>query len=237
MTTVYGTYTMESDIFLAPLRRGAVDSGDGTFVSLSSAIWEAHALALHRFVLRYRPAISLEIGMGHAISTLAILSALDEIGAGRLISVDPNQSTGWRGVGRRMVDDAGLSSYHHIVEKPDYLALPELLEDDVQVDFAYVDGWHTVDNVILDAFFLDKMSPIGGVIAFNDCGFPAVRKALRFLTSHRHYRQLDVGLPKNYAASNHLKSLARRVMRASHEDRYLMKEDDWVPPWNYYRRF
>ena len=228
---------MKPDVFLAPLRRGTVTDADGNEVALSSAIWEQHALALHRVVRDRRPRTALEIGMGHAISTLAILSALDEVGGGSLISIDPNQGTDWRNEGRRNVDQAGLSQYHRVVEEPDYLALPDLLRAGVQVDFAYVDGWHTFDHVVLNAFYIDKMLPTGGVVGFNDCGFPAVWKALRFLTSHRHYREIDVGLDRNYASSNPVKSMVRRALRASHEDRYFRKEDDWAPPWNYYKRF
>lgn len=175
--------------------------------------------------------------MAHGISTLAILSALDEAGRGSLVSIDPYQSTDWQDVGRHAVDAAGLSSRHEIIEAPDYLALPRLVENGRRFDFAYVDGWHTFDYVALDAFYIDKMLPVGAIIGFNDCGLFAVRKALRYLTTHRHYQQLDVGLPRNYAAASPLKSVVRRVLGASHEDRYFKKQDDWNPPWDFYRRF
>lgn len=228
---------MDPEVFLEPLRRGSIADADGNTMPLSSAIFESHALALHRLVRRYKPAAALEIGMAHAISTLAILSALDENGAGSLLSIDPHQSTDWQGAGRAAVEGAGLTSLHEIIEVPDYLALPRLVESGRTFDFAYIDGWHTFDHVVLDAFYIDKTLPVGGIVGFNDCGFPAVRKALGYFTSHRQYRQIDAGLPRNYAASSPVKSVVRRVLGASHEDRYFRKTDDWEPPWDFYQRF
>lgn len=228
---------MKPDVFLEPLRRGTTLDAEGKEVSLSSAIFEDHAKALYKVVKDHRPEVAIEIGMAHGISTLAILSALDETGQGRLTSIDPNQDTDWRGEGRLAVERAGLAHYHDVIAMSDFIVLPQLVEKGVEIQFAYVDGWHTFDFVVLDLFYLDKLLSVGGIIGFNDCGFPAVRRALRFLTTHRHYQQIDVGLPRNYAASTPLKSITRRVLRASHEDRYFRKVDDWTPPWNYYRHF
>jgi predicted O-methyltransferase YrrM len=228
---------MKPDVFLELLQRGTTKSDDGRDVALTSVIWEEHAMALHRAVQEERPDAVIEIGMGHAISTLAILSALHEVGTGQLTSIDPNQDTDWRSEGRLAVARAGLDGSHRVLAKPDYVALPQMIEEGIEIQFAYVDGWHTVDHVMMDAFYLDKLLAVGGVIAFNDCGFPAVRKAIGYLKTHRHYRQIDVGLSRNYAASTPLKSVARRILSLSHEDRYFRKEDDWTPPWNFYRRF
>ncbi len=227
---------MKPDVFLEPLRRGRTTGSEGE-VPLSSAIWEIHAMALYRLVESRRPASVLEVGMGHAISTLAILGALDEIGSGKLASIDPNQSTDWKGAGRLSVERAGLARYHTVIEEPDYLALPTLVRQSQKIDLAYIDGWHTFDHVLLDAFYIDKLLSPGGVIGFNDCGFPAVQKALRWFRRHRRYHELDVGLPMNYDASSLPRSVARRIVRRPQQDRYFVKTDDWLPPWNYSRRF
>ena len=46
------------------------------------------------------------------------------------------------------------------------------------------------------------MTPKNGVIAFNDCGWAAVEKAIRFVETHRRYREVDVGLPRSYDGKN-----------------------------------
>jgi predicted O-methyltransferase YrrM len=201
------------------------------------AISADQARALHRVVRTERPELVLEVGMATGMSTLAILTALEVAGSGGLISVDPHQSTQWEGQGTANVARHGLSSRHTLVEEPDYTALPRLLAGSTTLGLAYVDGWHTFDHVVLDIFYIDRMLTVGGVIGFNDCGFAAVHRALRFLLSHRAYREIDVGLRPDYVSATLPKQLVRRALRWSRNDRYFRKTGDWLPAWNYYRRF
>ena len=60
----------------------------------------------------------------------------------------------------------------------DYLALPQLVGDRQTIQFAYIDGWHTFDYTLLDFFYVDKMLDPGGVVAFNDCALPSVRRVI-----------------------------------------------------------
>jgi hypothetical protein len=81
-----------------------------------------------------------------------------------------------------------------LLEEPDFKALPCLLERGTKLDFAYIDEWHTFDYTLLDFFYIDKMLRTGGVVAFNDCGWLAVDRVLRFVQSHRKYADMDAGL-------------------------------------------
>jgi Methyltransferase domain len=58
-------------------------------------------------------------------------------------------------------------------------ASPGLLEEGIKPDFAFVDGMHTFDYAFTDFFFLDKMLKPGGVIIFDDLGYPSIRKLCR----------------------------------------------------------
>lgn len=99
----------------------------------------------------HKPQVVLEVGMAYGIASLSILAALDEAGeGGKLISVDPNQNSDWKGIGIANVRRTGVIDRHRLIEEPDFLALPALLKDEVNVDFAYVDGWHTFDYVLMD---------------------------------------------------------------------------------------
>ena len=125
-----------------------------------------YAVGLYRIVLARQPKRMVEIGMANGASTLAILSALADLGGERLlISIDPGQSTQWRNVGLNNVQANGLAGWHRLIEAPDYLALPDLLQQHTQLDAAYVDGWHTFDYVLLDIFYLDKLLPVGSTTA------------------------------------------------------------------------
>jgi predicted O-methyltransferase YrrM len=218
---------------------------DGRAVALDSFIDTATAEALYRQIRTQKPRLAVEVGMANAISSLAILTALEENGGeGRLISIDPNQSTQWRGCGRTAVSRAGLAGRHRLLEEPDSLALPRLLAEGLKVDFGYIDGWHTFDYALVDFWYLDKMVPKDGVIAFNDCGWPAVERVIRFVGTHRRYRELDVGLPRTYHRPLSPGLLLYKLRHGQlgdyfrrHEDRYFRKTEVWEPRWDFYAPF
>jgi predicted O-methyltransferase YrrM len=218
-------------------RRQVVDD-EGRAHPLHSAISAEYARALYGAVLARRPRTVVEIGMAFGISTLAILTALREIGAdGRLISIDPRQSTGFHGIGLANVRRAGLDGRHELIEAFDYAALPRLLERGTRPEFAYIDGWHTFDYTLLDFFYLDKLLEPGGVIGFNDAGWRSVHKVLGFVRTHRKYREIDVGLARDYRGINPLGILSRWWTARSHADRYFEKLEAWEPKWDFFARF
>ena len=85
------------------------------------------------------------------------MSALKRLGGGSLTSVDPYQLSYFRGAGAEFVKKAGLSDMHTLVVKADYLYLPQLVSEGQtgKFDFAYIDGNHTFDYTLLDAWYLD----------------------------------------------------------------------------------
>ena len=202
---------------------------------IDAAIPSVFAQALTEQVHRQQPKLAIEIGMANGMSTLAILAGLPA--DGKLISIDPNQESQWRDAGRRLValTDAGIK--HELREAPDFLALPDLIREKQSVDFAYIDGMHTFDYVALDTFYIDKLLRVGGIVAFNDCGFRSIHKFLRFFRSHRHYMEIDVGLPADFRGRNPLVTLLRRFEGRSNQDRYFRKLDCWEPEHNFFRNF
>jgi hypothetical protein len=205
---------------------------------LHSGISAEHATALYRAIKAHQPTVVIEIGMAYGISSLAILTALQEIGGDRrLISIDPGQTREWNRIGVANVHRAGLSGAHDLIESYDYLALPELVSSDLGIDFAYVDGWHTFDYTLLDFFFIDKMLRKEGIVGFNDCGYQSVHRVCTFLQTHRKYEEKDMGLKPDYRGRNLAISAARRLLRWSRNVRYFQKLENWEPTWNFYARF
>ena len=43
----------------------------------------------------------------------------------------------------------------------------------------------------MDFFFIDRMLPVGGLIAFDDASWPSVRKVLRYIITNRHYSVVE----------------------------------------------
>ena len=202
-------------------------SQSGEYIPMTSGIPLSFAEALYEKILELAPAICLEVGMACGISSLAILTALRDVGGdGRLISIDPSQSTVWKGCGSTAIARSGLGTRHELIEDYDYNALPRLLAEGLKIDFAYLDGWHTFDYTLLDWFYAEKMLKVDGIIAFNDCGWPSVDKAIDFVLTHRKYTEIDVGLPVTIVNG-----------KQRFEDRYFKKIENWEPRWDFFAQF
>jgi len=193
--------------------------------------------ALYNTVLQAKPKVAIEVGMAFGTSTLAILTALAELGGERLlISIDPAQKA-FKGIGLANVERAGFKHMHRLIEDYDYFALPDLMRTQKEVGFCYIDGWHTFDYVLLDWFYTDKMLPVGGIVGFNDCGFKSIHKFIKFMLRHRKYEEIDVGLKPDYHGRNLLATLQRKFTGRSGADRYFRKIDTWEPDHNYFHEF
>jgi len=79
-----------------------------------------------------------------------------------------------------------------LLEGPSHLMLPGLLERGVKLDLAFIDGWHTFDYTLLDFFYIDKMLRPGGVVLLHDQSWPSKQKVIRFIMTHRRYKELPV---------------------------------------------
>jgi predicted O-methyltransferase YrrM len=213
----------------------------GEKISVHSDIGLAHAEALYETVLRTRPAVVIEIGMAFGVASLSILTALKEINqGGKLLSVDPLQTPDWNGCGLMSISRAGLKNWHEMHEDFDYRVLPRLLESGLKLDFAYIDGWHTFDYTLLDWWYVDKMLKPGGIAVFNDCAWPAVDKAIKFVISHRKYTEIEVGIPRQRQRKKKLASaVSLGMVKAPLDgrDRYFKKDADWEPKWDFYAPF
>ncbi len=220
-------------------------STTGNQVEMHSYLIPEYTEALYQTVLQANPKLVVEVGMAFGISSLAILTALEECGGeGRLISIDPYQLTDWQGCGVTSLRRAGLQDRHELIAKFDYIALPQLLEQETRIDFAYIDGWHTFDYTLLDFWYFDKMLPAGAMVAFNDCSYKAVQRVLRFVQTHRKYEEVDVGLAPFHVGRSRKQEVKRRLMGQSltayydlGQDRYFRKTEEWEPAWDFYAEF
>jgi predicted O-methyltransferase YrrM len=159
------------------------------FPQLPVAVDEREGKFLQQIVGDLQPHVSVEIGCAYGVSTLYICEALSALPhPARHIVIDPFQQSQWRGIGRKNVEDAGFG---HIADfREDYaeLALPRLLEEHVTVDFAFVDGRHTFDQVMVEFYYVNKMLRVGGVIAFDDADRRSVNRVIRHALRYPAYR-------------------------------------------------
>jgi predicted O-methyltransferase YrrM len=130
--------------------------------------------------------------MAYGVSSLCIADALRRVSdASSLISIDPNQTTQWRGAGMHLLARAGLASLVRLIEESSQLALPRLVSEGERVQFAFIDGWHTFDHTLVDFFYVDQLLEPGGIVIFDDVGYPAIHAVVRFVMANRDYELMD----------------------------------------------
>jgi predicted O-methyltransferase YrrM len=180
------------------------------FPTLPVAIDRAEGQLLQHIVMDVRPRISLEIGCAYGVSTLYICEALTRLShPASHIVIDPFQRTQWHDIGRKHVAEAGFESIVMFKEEPAELVLPALVRDGARVDFAFVDGWHTFDQVMVEFYFLNRLLRVGGVAAFDDSDRRSVNRVLRHALTYPNYRVYSTNAAQPTAVS-----VAGRVRRA-----------------------
>lgn len=169
---------------------------------------------LHRVIKTLRPRVGIEVGLAFGISTLYILEALEETGGQKLIGMDPAQHDNhWRGGGLHNIREAGYESLYEFHENASQQVLPALVGEGQRIDFAFIDGWHTFDHTLIDFFYIDQMLNAGGVVVFDDVGYPAIKRVCDFIVTNRDYEVFDsVRLPIASTSSRRLKDTANRLL-------------------------
>src|SRR4051812_28356220 len=212
-----------SEILASGLTRTA--DGNGT-VRVHSAISASEGRFLQTFVRQVDPTVSLEVGLAYGVSALFICDSLRVREGTKHIAIDPTQhdtidptqhrtsrGDSWGGIGIANLRRAGYADIVQLIEKPSYRALAELESSGQRIDVAFIDGWHTFDFVLLDFFFIDRMLKIGGVVAFDDASFPAIRKVCRFVKTNLAYSV--VGVERADPVLSLKRRVAERVLRSS----------------------
>jgi predicted O-methyltransferase YrrM len=187
-----------------PVLREIIDTGlvraaDGLqTLPLHSNVSVPEGETLHQLVSSLAPLTTLEVGLAYGVSALWICDALKP--DARHIVIDPNQYRGpwgneWLGIGLANLERAGVGPLIDFRGKPSFRALPALEREGTRLDFALVDGIHTFDYVMVDFFFIDRMLRVGGVVAFDDAHWPAIRKVCRFIAANRNYSVVPAADP------------------------------------------
>ncbi len=133
---------------------------------------------------------TLEVGCAYGISALYICEAISRRPNPHHVMIDPLESTRWRNIGIRNLRDAGFE-FWELLEQPSALALPSLVQRNLKVQFALIDGWHTFDQTLLDFFYVDKLLEDGGIVAIDDVAMPAINRVVRYALNYPTYRAVE----------------------------------------------
>jgi predicted O-methyltransferase YrrM len=232
--TFYNINAMRPPLIDEILAANAVTDLEGRSYPLHSHVETAEGEMLERLIRTYRPNNALEIGCAYGLSSLYIGGAMADVPCPSLTIIDPEQTTSWRGIGAANLQRAGIA-FARLVEKPSHVALPELLASGQRFEFIFVDGWHTVDQVMLDIFYSNLLLRRDGILVLDDNSVPPVAKSIRYLANYPAYRVVG-STPNPYALRPTLhKRVFEWIMRplvALLPDAYrgLVFRDEWLRP-------
>lgn len=167
-----------------------IDAEQKAYPHSTATVTRETGVLLYDFVRAIKPERTLEIGMAYGMSTLFLCQAHRDNGGGRHTAIDPYQEKGYRSIGRLNIERARLGDLLQFHETPSDQVLPMLCAQEARIDFAFIDGSHLFDFVMLDFYYVDKLVPVGGCVAFDDLWMPGVRKVVNFVLRNRHYEQV-----------------------------------------------
>ncbi len=149
---------------------------------------------LHNLVTAFQPSRTIEIGLLLGASAMVIMAAAQREGYLGHFAMDPAQNTHAKGAGLENIVEAGLKPLFTFLEIESCYGLPYLIINaSPTFDFAFIDASHHFDHTLLEFFYLDRMVPVGGVIAFDDIKTPAVEAVINYVAANRHYVCRRVG--------------------------------------------
>ncbi len=179
------------------LANGRQTGDDGQVVNIGEVAVSGEAgRVLEEAARVLAPATCLEIGCASAMSTLHICRGRLRAGAvpeKSMHVVDPWQTKLWKNVGRRALARAGLMEETVVLhEATAHATLPRLLEDRPRMQLVFIDGWHTLDHTMVEAFYSDRMLDVGGVMAFHDLWMPGLQAFACFWCANRAYEPVTL---------------------------------------------
>jgi hypothetical protein len=176
----------------------------------------AHALGASR---------TIETGFGLGTAAQAVLLATKGRPGRSHLSIDPYGAGGSSGTVLLRYLKRTYPREFRRLWKPSELALPKLVMQGRQFDFAFIDGNHHFDGVTIDFFYLDRLCRIGGFIVMDDVRFPAVEAVVDFIRKNRaDYRVTEID---RFAV---LEKLSRDSRHWSYFRPFRVPErEDWTP--------
>jgi predicted O-methyltransferase YrrM len=207
-------------------RAGQVRDRSGAEVALEPhSVTRAEGEALERLAIAEGAERTIEVGLALGMSALFLCRAVRERG-GRHVAIDPFQHESWNGAGLRTLREAGVEEMVEVIEEESQLALPRIVREGREFDFAFVDGDHRFEGVFLDLYFMTRLVRPGGLVVVDDMWMPAVRLAVAYVERNlgaallpdalpeaftwRRRRPLERGVPRGHGAMAVLRLPAER---------------------------
>jgi predicted O-methyltransferase YrrM len=216
--------------------RGSVLDAHGAAIGLAPhSIGRGQGDALRDLAKTEGAARTIEVGLALGISALFLCQAVSDRG-GRHTAIDPFQAESWNGAGLRTLREAGVEELVEVIEEESQLALPRLVSEGREFDFAFVDGDHRFEGVFLDLYFMTRLVKSGGVVVVDDMWMPSVRTAVAYVERNLGAALEPDALPDGFRWRR--RPLSRGVPSGSGDmavlrlpaERPELRWDEFVPP-------
>jgi predicted O-methyltransferase YrrM len=170
------------------------DADGGQLPLLPTSVQRTAGEALRDLAVSEHASRTIETGLAFGMSALFLCQAVLTVDphAGHHVAIDPHQRTGWKGAGLTTLAAAGVDERVEVIEEESELALPQLVRQGREFDFAFVDGNHRFEGVLFDLVFMDRLVKPGGLIVADDMWMPSARMAVAYVE-----RNLDLALEPN----------------------------------------
>jgi predicted O-methyltransferase YrrM len=150
---------------------------------------------IERIVEESAPSTTLEVGCASGLSSLYI--ARGRLKAGKFSDnsmhiIDLKQTTHWHNIGRKAIEQAGIKDKVSFYEQAAHTVLPELLKKGLRIQFAFLDGWHLTDYVMLETFYCDKILDTGGVLMYHDMHLQGLQLFTAFWIANCNYEPVSL---------------------------------------------
>ena len=137
---------------------------------------------------------TLETGFAFGCSTAHIMKATNA----RHIAIDPRQE-GYDNIGLSNIAKLGLQPRLRHIRLRSHVALPQLLSEDVCIDFALIDGCHKFDEIFIDWWYISLLLNKGGHVIFDDSWLGATQTVAAFVRSNRkNFREVTATAPSMF---------------------------------------
>jgi predicted O-methyltransferase YrrM len=136
---------------------------------------------MHRWVKDHGLTRTLEVGLAFGASACCIISAHQ----GRHTCIDPCQKQLWRDIGLANLASLGFSDRVDFYAEFSHVALPRLLAEKREYDFAFIDGSHLYDGILLDFYYIDKLMCDQGYVLFHDTWLRGTQLVSSFIKRNR----------------------------------------------------
>jgi predicted O-methyltransferase YrrM len=150
---------------------------------------------------------TIETGLAWGSSAAHILAATVD---SPHVCIDPYQEESYGNQGMRNLSRLGFAARVELFRTTSAEALPLLVAERRQFDFAFVDGSHRFDDVLMDWYFFDRMLEIGGVIVFDDSWMRSVQLTASFVERNRADYRRVASPPRNFAVFERIARDRRR---------------------------